>query len=145
MEFLIGVAVTCLVIFGISVFLKSNKFNKLTLLPFVKWCSTYQAAEEHDRLGIARALVLQTFHLAVDLGVLTVEEKQELGKESMKEDPTILVNAWLESALPIVEKELSVIELGNSEARMVGVLMLVTLKGVNPQPDLQNFLQRFNH
>ena len=94
---------------------------------------------------MARALVLQTFHLAVDLGVLTVEEKQELGRESMKEDPTILVNAWLESALPIVEQELSVIELGNSEARMVGVLMLITLKGVNPQRDLQNFLQRFNH
>ena len=94
---------------------------------------------------MARALVLQTFHLAVDLGVLTVEEKQELGKESMKEDPKILVNAWLGSALPIVEQELSVIELGNSEARMVGVLMLVTLKGVNPQRDLQNFLQRFNH
>ena len=56
-----------------------------------------------------------------------------------------LVNAWLESALQIVEQELSVIELGNSEARMVGVLMLITLKGVNPQRDLQNFLQRFNH
>ena len=47
--------------------------------------------------------------------------------------------------MPIVEQELSVIELGNSEARMVGVLMLITLKGVNPQRDLQNFLQRFNH
>lgn len=93
----------------------------------------------------ARALVLQTFLLAVVLGVLTVEDKQELDKESMREDPTILVNAWLESALPIVEQELSVLELGNSEARMVGVLMLVTLKGVNPQRDLQNFLQRFNH
>ena len=94
---------------------------------------------------MARALILQTFHLATEFGVLSQAEKKELDAGSMKEDPVQLLNGWFEIALPNVLNVIDERELLTFEARLVGVFMLVSLKGVNPEADLKGFLQRFNY
>ena len=62
----------------------------------------------------------------------------------MKEDPIEILNGWLEHALPVVRREFGDAEIVTSEARLIGVLMLVSVKGVRPERDLNEFLKRFN-
>lgn len=144
MEFLIGVVVTCLIIFGVYVYSKTDKFNKLTRLSFTHWMTQYHYAEPHIKHGMSRAFILQTFHLAVDLRALTPQEKVELDAGSMKEDPKEILNQWFEHALPIVEQEIGAHEIEKSEARMIGVFMLVGMKSLTTGEPLRDYLRRFN-
>ncbi|MBO0492372.1 MULTISPECIES: hypothetical protein [unclassified Pseudomonas] len=145
MEYLIGAAIAGILIFLFIVKRKTDSFNQLSRLPFPAWHSVYSSSQMPETLGMARALILQTFHLAAEFGVLSQSEKKELDAGSMKEDPMKIVNEWFEHALPNVVNVIDERELAASEARLVGVFMLVSLKGVNPEGELRRFLQRFNH
>ena len=144
MEFLIGAIVAGLVIFFFIVKTKTDKFNKLSRMHFPNWFILYSNCQTPENSGMARALILQTFHLAAEFGAITALEKQELDAGSMKENPIELLNGWLEHALPVVRREFGDAEIAKSEARMIGVLMLVSMKGMSPERDLHDFLQRFN-
>lgn len=144
MEFLIGAVVAGIVIFFVMVKSKTDKFNKLSRVYFPSWLVLYSNSQMPENIGMARALILQTFHLAAEFGAITALEKQELDAGSMKENPVELLNGWLEHALPVVRREFGDAEIAKSEARMIGVLMLVSMKGMSPERDLHEFLQRFN-
>jgi len=144
MEFLIGAVVAGLVIFFVMVKSKADKFNKLSRMHFPNWFALYSNSQMPENHGMARALILQTFHLAAEFGAITAQEKKELDAGTMKENPIELLNGWLEHAFPFVRRELGDAEIAISEARMIGVLMLVSMKGVSPERDLHDFLQRFN-
>ncbi|ANF85728.1 hypothetical protein A7J50_2321 [Pseudomonas antarctica] len=144
MDFLIGVIVTCLVIFGVSVYSKTDKLNKLTRLCFTDWMTQYHYAETHIKHGMSRALILQTFHLAVDLHALTPQERVELDAGWMKEDPKEILNQWFEHALPIVKQEIGAHEIEKSEARMIGVFMLVAMKSFTIGEPLRDYLRKFS-
>lgn len=145
MEYIVGAVIASILIFFFLVKKKTDSFNKLSRLSFPAWHSLYSSSHMPETLGMARALILQTFHLATEFGVLSQAEKKELDAGSMKEDPVQLVNGWFEIALPNVLNVIDERELLTFEARLVGVFMLVSLKGVNPEADLRSFLQRFNH
>ena len=144
MEFLIGAVVAGLVIFFVMLKSKTDKFNKLSRMHFPNWVALYSNSQMPENLGMARALILQTFHLAAEFGAITAQEKKELDARSMKEDPIYLLNGWFEHALPVVRRVFGDAEITISEARMIGVLMLVSMKGISPERDLYDFLQRFN-
>lgn len=143
MEFLFGAVVAVIVIYFISLKKKTNSFNKLTRLYFPIWLTKYLNSNMPETLGMARAFILQTFHLAAELNVITPQEKKELDESCMKEDPMQIINEWIETTLPVIEN-LFGSEVDRSEARMIGVLMLVSLKSVNPERDLRAFLQQLN-
>lgn len=144
MEFLIGAVVAGLVIFFVIVKSKTDKFNKLSRMHFPNWFALYSNSQMPENHGMARALLLQTFHLAAEFGAITAQEKQELDAGTMKENPIEMLNGWLEHALPVVRREFGDVEIAKSEARMIGVLMLVSMKGMSPERDLHEFLHRFN-
>lgn len=123
---------------------KTDKFNKLSRMHFPNWFALYSNSQMPENHGMARALILQTFHLAAEFGAITAQEKQELDAGTMKENPIEMLNGWLEHALPVVRREFGDVEIAKSEARMIGVLMLVSMKGMSPERDLHEFLQRFN-
>ncbi|MGY2138909.1 hypothetical protein ACW9I8_20090 [Pseudomonas reactans] len=145
MGFVFGVLVTGLLVFLFLVKGKTNECNKFSRLPFPAWYSRYSSSQMPETLGMARGLILQTFHLAAEFGVLSLAEKKELEVRSMKEDPIQLINGWFEVALPNVLSVIDERELKTFEARLVGVFMLVTLKESNSEAALIKFLQRFNH
>ncbi|MBJ2280138.1 hypothetical protein JFT58_17825 [Pseudomonas sp. MF6767] len=145
MEFLFGAVVAGIVIFFVFVKKKTDDFNKLTRLNFPIWLSRYYASQMPETIGMARAFILQTFHLAEEFNAITPQEKKELDEGSMKEDPMRMLNEWIETTLPTIESVFGGTEMDKSEARMIGVLMLVALKGVNPEGGLRAFLQQFNH
>lgn len=144
MKFFLGVAVACAIIFFVFVKRKTDDFNKQTRMPFFEWLELYSKSDALIKKGLSRAFILQTFHLAVDLGALTANQKDEFSKASMKEDPVRMFEEWLDVAFSTVREVFGESEIRVSEARMIGVLMLVSLSGINPHRDLQNFLQRFS-
>ncbi|RDS89250.1 hypothetical protein [Pseudomonas fluorescens] len=144
MEYLIGAIVAGIIIFVVLVKSKTDKFNKLTRMHFPNWFALFSNSQMPENHGMARALILQTFHLAEEFGAITPTEKRELDAGSMKEDPIEILNGWLEHALPVVRREFGDAEIATSEARLIGVLMLVSVKGVRPERDLNEFLKRFN-
>lgn len=144
MEFLIGAIVAGIIIFFVLVKSKTDKFNKLTRMHFPNWFALFSNSQMPENHGMARALILQTFHLAEEFGAITPTEKRELDAGCMKEDPIEILNGWLEHALPVVRREFGDAEIATSEARLIGVLMLVSVKGVRPERDLNEFLKRFN-
>ena len=144
MEYLIGAIVAGIIIFVVLVKSKTDKFNKLTRMHFPNWFALFSNSQMPENHGMARALILQTFHLAEEFGAITPNEKRELDAGCMKEDPIEILNGWLEHALPVVRREFGDAEIATSEARLIGVLMLVSVKGVRPERDLNEFLKRFN-
>ena len=144
MEYLIGAIVAGIIIFFVLVKSKTDKFNKLTRMHFPNWFALFSNSQMPENHGMARALILQTFHLAEEFGAITPTEKRELDVGCMKEDPIEILNGWLEHALPVVRREFGDAEIATSEARLIGVLMLVSVKGVRPERDLNEFLKRFN-
>jgi len=144
MEYLIGAIVAGIIIFVVLIKSKTDKFNKLTRMHFPNWFALFSNSQMPENHGMARALILQTFHLAEEFGAITPTEKRELDAGCMKEDPMEILNGWLEHALPVVRREFGDAEIANSEARLIGVLMLVSVKGVRPERDLNEFLKRFN-
>ncbi|KRC94321.1 hypothetical protein ASE33_06845 [Pseudomonas sp. Root9] len=144
MEYLIGAIVAGIIIFVVLVKSKTDKFNKLTRMHFPNWFALFSNSQMPENHGMARALILQTFHLAEEFGAITPTEKRELDAGCMKEDPIEILNGWLEHALPVVRREFGDAEIVTSEARLIGVLMLVSVKGVRPERDLNEFLKRFN-
>lgn len=144
MEFMLGIVVVGAVLFLIFIKKKTDDFNKQTRMPFFEWLELYSKSDALIKKGLSRAFILQTFHLAVDLGALSADKKDELSKSSMKEDPVRMFEEWLDMAFSTVREVFGENEIRVSEARMIGVLMLVALSGVNPHRDLQNFLQKFS-
>ena len=144
MEYLIGAIVAGIIIFFVLVKSKTDKFNKLTRMHFPNWFALFSNSQMPENHGMARALILQTFHLAEEFGAITPTEKRELDAGCMKEDPIEILNGWLEHALPVVRREFGDAGIATSEARLIGVLMLVSVKGVRPERDLNEFLKRFN-
>lgn len=144
MEYLIGAIVAGIIIFVVLVKSKTDKFNKLTRMHFPNWFALFSNSQMPENHGMARALIIQTFHLAEEFGAITPTEKRELDAGCMKEDPIEILNGWLEHALPVVRIEFGDAEIATSEARLIGVLMLVSVKGVRPERDLNEFLKRFN-
>ncbi|QHA97099.1 hypothetical protein [Pseudomonas sp. J380] len=144
MEYLIGAIVAGIIIFVVLVKSKTDKFNKLTRMHFPNWFALFSNSQMPENHGMALALILQTFHLAEEFGAITPTEKRELDAGCMKEDPIEILNGWLEHALPVVRREFGDAEIATSEARLIGVLMLVSVKGVRPERDLNEFLKRFN-
>lgn len=144
MEFLLGFAVACGVLFFIFLRRKTDDFNKQTKTPFFEWLELYSKSDALIKKGMSRAFILQTFHLAVDLGALSAKQKEEFSKASMKEDPDRMLEEWLDVAFSTVSDVFGENEIRMSEARMIGVLMLVALSSVNPHRDLRIFLQKFS-
>ncbi|MCD7039427.1 hypothetical protein LRQ11_27350 [Pseudomonas sp. MAFF 311095] len=144
MEYLIGAILAGIIIFVVLVKSKTDKFNKLTRMHFPNWFALFSNSQMPENHGMARALILQTFHLAEEFGAITPTEKRELDVGCLKEDPIEILNGWLEHALPVVSREFGDAEIATSEARLIGVLMLVSVKGVRPERDLNEFLKRFN-
>lgn len=144
MEYVIGAIVFGVIVFIFTTKNKVDKFNKLTRLNFSDWLVIYKSSEKHEQHGMARAITLQTFHLAEELKVLTPYEKRQIEEESKKEDPIDMFSGWADTTLPTVIKICGENETFSLEARLVGVLMLVGLKGVNPERDIHNFLQSTN-
>lgn len=145
MEFIFGAIIAGILIFFFSIKKKVDSFSKLSRLSFQTWHSLYSSSQMPETHGMARALITQAIHLAAEFGVLNQVEKNEINNGTKSSDPVQLVNEWLEYTLPKVLSVIDEQELLNCEARLVGVFALVSLKGVYPERDLRNFLQRFNH
>jgi hypothetical protein len=75
MEFLIGATVAGIVIFFVMVKSKTDKFNKLSRVYFPSWLVLYSNSQMPENIAMARALILQTFHLAAEFGAITALEK----------------------------------------------------------------------
>jgi hypothetical protein len=89
-------------------------------------------------------LLIQTLNLATKIGALSSAEGKELEAGFKTEDPVRVIGGWLEMGLPHVMEVCGEREVSTREARLVAVCMLVSLKGVNPKRDLEDFLQKLN-
>ena len=142
MEYVIGAVIAAVVIYVLYVKRSVNRYNKLVVLPFGKWLSIYNASVESERYGISLAFLLQTLNLAESMGVLSKSDRNDVEVGLKKQNPSKVVDEWLEMALP------NVIEVGGQQvvfevaARDAGLYMLICVMGVNPKSDLRRFLAR---
>ena len=137
--------VIILTIIGVVVwFLKRDvkRFNNNCLLSFPTWLDLYRRANAAEKSGMATAFIAQTLHLSTALGAISNSANAELS-EGMKEiDRVQVLEEWLEIGLPSVMEVVGDEHVTSSQARQVGMYILVCLQGVNPIGDLKRFLAR---
>lgn len=143
MGYLIGGVVLLVVVF---LFFKRdvNRFNNQCLVDFPAWLALYKASQIPDKVGMARAFLIQSLQMAEGLGAISTATQFELSTGLRSENPIRVVDEWLEYALPNVVDVVGAGSLSDMPARQVGALMIVALSGVNPQRDLSDFVQRFD-
>lgn len=141
MEYLIGAVVGGVILFLFTAKRKVDRLNQMCLLNFTSWHTAYSASVMPERKGMARAFLLQTLHLAERVGVFSTAEIQNLERGLRLENPVHVVDEWLGTVLLDVVAVCGKNELERINAQLAGTMMLVCLKGVNPQGDLKRFLQ----
>lgn len=144
MEFLLGAAVACAVIYFLLLKRKVDSFNRLCELDFPLWYVKYRSSMMPEKAGIARGFLVQSLHLAPRMGALSAAEVGSIEAGLKLENPVSVVEGWLDTVLHDVTAVCGEDALGKSEARLVGVMMLVCLKSVNPQGELRRFIDAFN-
>jgi len=121
-----------------------NGFNALTREPFAVWYRTYSASSMPQTLGLARAFLTQTVHLAVKAGAISEYDRKGIEAGLRTEDPVAVLHGWFDTALPHVFSVVSEEGAFQSEARLVGVYMVVAVLGMVPERDLRAFLKRYD-
>lgn len=145
MEYIIGGIIAAAAFFIFSAKRKVDDFNKMCLLNFPAWQSVFLSSNTPVKVGMARALLMQSLHLAENTGAITPTLKRELESELKSHDPVETVDGWLDVALPHVLDVCGEQYLTEIDARLVGVFMLVCLSGVNPKNDLTRYLEKLNY
>ncbi|MEB0140889.1 MULTISPECIES: hypothetical protein [unclassified Undibacterium] len=119
-----------------------QRLNKNCLFNFTTWLDIYKHADGAEKKGMATALILQTLNLSTALGAISNSENLELSDHLKNADRVQVLEEWLELGLPIVIEVIGKEHVATSQARQIGMYILVCLKGVNPTGDLKHFLAR---
>jgi hypothetical protein len=141
MQYLIGAVVGGVILFLFTAKRRVDRLNRMCLLNFASWHTAYLASVMPEKKGMARAFLLQTLHLAERMGVFGAAEIKNIERGLRLENPVQVVDEWLGTALLDVVAVCGRNELERVNAQLAGTMMLVCLKGINPQGDLKRFLQ----
>ena len=104
MEYLIGAIVAGIIIFVVLVKSKTDKFNKLTRMHFPNWFALFSNSQMPENHGMARALILQTFHLAEEFGAIT-PDRETRTRRRMHEGRSYRDSEWVVGACFAGRKE----------------------------------------
>lgn len=134
--------IAILLLGGYVLFKWFMRFNRITLNKFSVWKMQYETSKPFSQIGMAKALVFQSLHLAQvmradipNMGALT----ERLGKA----DPQRVINECLDEGLPKVVAILGTDAVMDLPARDVGMLLLVSMANTNSHLALQNFLSKY--
>lgn len=141
MEYIVGI----LAIAGVIVwFLRRDvkRFNNNCLLTFPTWLDLYHRANTAEKSGMATAFIAQTLHLSTALGAISHAANAELSAGMKEVNRVQVLEDWFQIGLPNVIEVVGKEHVASSQARQIGMYILVCLQGVNPSGDLKRFLAR---
>lgn len=138
-------AIGTLAILGLAIWLlycNVQRYNKNCLLNFPAWLDLYNRASGSKKRGMATAFLLQTLNLSTTLGAVSTNISAELSAQLKNADRVQLLEEWFEIGLPSVVVVIGKEQISSSQARQIGMYILVCLQGVNPTANLKQFLTR---
>lgn len=91
---------------------------------------------------MATAFLLQTLNLSTTLGAVSTNISAELSAQLKNADRVQLLEEWFEIGLPSVIEVVDNEHVSSSQARQIGMYILVCIQGVNPTGNLKRFLAR---
>ncbi len=150
MEYIIGVIVVA-VVAVIYLFIKKVKakhFAEMTTLDFQTWVATYLNSPESKQHLMAKNLIIETIRLAEPYKALTEGEAKAMMLNVHTKSPIHTVNMWINDAFDPVCDFFGANLRPDTQARMMGVFMLVVLigrfKGFEPNTSLETFMVNFS-
>jgi len=135
-----SLAIAAVVIIYFKFKKKTAKNDQFSVASFRQWFSEYQSASPAQQSMLAASFINQTFHLAKNLQA--IPEVDELFSELRQHDVKPIVDEWLEHSLPNVIDVVGELKTLDSEARLVGVLMLVGNADLRPERGIRNLLSK---
>lgn len=120
-----------------------NRLNRTSLLKFSTWRQQYESARPLEKISMAKALLLQSLHLANVMGA-EIPDASEFHKTLNKEDPSTIIDECLEYSLPSISALMGHETIMELPARDVGMFFLVGMSGPNSRLALQNFLSKYS-
>lgn len=138
-------AIGTLAIIGLVVWVLNRdvqRFNKNCLFNFPTWLDLYNRADGAEKRGMATAFIIQTLNLSTALGAISTSMNAELSADLKNADRVQLLEEWFEIGLPSVIEVVGKEHVSSSQARQIGMYILVCLQGVNPTGNLKRFLAR---
>lgn len=138
-------AIGALAILGLAIWLlyrNVQRYNKNCLLNFPTWLDLYNRAGGSEKRGMATAFLLQTLNLSTTLGAISTSISADLSAKLKNADRVQLLEEWFDIGLPSVIEVIGKEQTSSSQARQIGMYILVCLQGVNPTGNLKRFLTR---
>lgn len=138
-------AIGILAIIGLVVWVLNRdvqRFNKNCLSNFPTWLDLYNRADGAEKKGMATAFILQTLNLSTALGAISSDTNAEVSADLKNADRVQILREWFEIGLPSVIEVIGNEHVSSSQARQIGMYILVCIQGVNPTGNLKRFLAR---
>lgn len=123
-------------------FWRARQYDKQTLLDFDSWVSKYEAAAsplEASRMAVA--FLSQSIHFAWSMGAINSKQRETVTAVLKQMHATTTITMWLGSSLPSVLRVVGTEEVANTQARAIGMLMLLTW--MSPKEEQENTLRAF--
>jgi hypothetical protein len=123
-------------------FWSSRQYDKLTTLDFDHWVAKYHAlTNPGSRSRSATAFVAQSIDFAWKMGAINSKDRESITRTLKKINTTTIVTMWFGQALPAVENAVGSKQVAESQARMVGMMML--LAWMAPERERENAVRQF--
>ncbi len=127
MEVLAIIGVIAVVVFVFKRLTSSTSSDKLTLLQLENWIPMYVNGSLFQKSNMATALVVQSIHMANEMGVNVSVNEFMREKNKNKESSMDVVSQWLDYIFSEMVQDISAEQLNALPARTVGAMMVVRM------------------
>lgn len=127
MELLVLVGVTIIIIYSYKKLTTSTNSDKLTLLQLENWVAIYSQEDLLKKGNMATALIVQSIHLANNMGINISINEFMCEKNKNKEKSIDIIEEWLEYISSEMTNDMSLSQINAMPARTVGALLLLSL------------------
>ena len=143
---LLGVCVEFIIGLIIVVFLgwlwRVRQYDKETTLDFDTWLQMYETTDSpFKRSGMAVAFLNQSIHMAWTMGAINSKQRKTITAILKRQRATTNMVMWLGSALPATIRAVGEENLSNTQARVVGVFLL--LAWTSPMNQREEVIRNF--
>lgn len=122
MEFIIGL----IIVVFLGWLWRVRQYDKETTLDFDTWLQMYETTDSpFKRSGMAVAFLNQSIHMAWTMGAINSKQREKITAILKAQGATMTMTIWLGSALPAAIRAVGEVNLSNTQARVVGVFLLL--------------------
>lgn len=125
MEFIAIIGGITIVVFVFKKLTSTTNSDKLTLLQLENWIPMYSNGSLYQKSNMATALVVQSVHMASEMGINVSVNRFMREKNKKKESSVDVVNQWLEYIYTEMVQDIPVSQINSLPARTVGAMMII--------------------